>query len=155
MYGSSCNSLFFWSRSLFFSFSIYFLASYPALGISLNRKRKQRGENEAEKGIITWTAVHRYSKIRTIRLTTVNRLMQTLRLLSKILKPSCIASLCLKMALLFSSANMAASVAVLQSDEKCPQSPLIPPKSLKKKPMVFWDSISMRNGILKLHSCLE
>ncbi len=43
----------------------------------------------------------------------------------------------LKMALLFSSANMAASVAVLQSDEKCPQSPLIPPKSLKKKPMVF------------------
>jgi hypothetical protein len=43
----------------------------------------------------------------------------------------------LKMSLLFSSANMAASVAVLQSDEKCPQSPLIPPKSLKKKPMVF------------------
>jgi hypothetical protein len=43
-------------------------------------------------------------------------------------------------------------VAVLQSDEKCPQSPLIPPKSLKKKPMVFWVSISMRNGILTLHS---
>ena len=35
----------------FLSFSIYLLAFHPALGMLLNRKRKERSENEAEKEI--------------------------------------------------------------------------------------------------------
>ena len=36
-------------HSVFFSFSVHSLASHPALGKSINRKRKQRSENEAKK----------------------------------------------------------------------------------------------------------
>jgi hypothetical protein len=51
------------------------------------------------------------------------------------------------MALLFSSVNMAASVAVLQSDDKSSPSPLLPPKSsLKKKPMVLCIFIFMKGA---------
>ena len=35
---------------------MHFLALQAALGASLNRKRKQKRENAAEKDIITWTA---------------------------------------------------------------------------------------------------
>ena len=48
-YSSSCSSLFF-----FVSFSLIFcLASHSALGMPLDRKRKQRSIYEAEKAIIT------------------------------------------------------------------------------------------------------
>ena len=40
-----------WFYSLFFSFSVYILAFYPVLGMQINRKRKQRSENYAEKEI--------------------------------------------------------------------------------------------------------
>ena len=63
VYGSSCKYLCFWSCSLFFSFSIYFVSSHPSLGMIITRKRMQMSEKKAEQGIITWTAVHRYSKI--------------------------------------------------------------------------------------------
>ena len=49
----------FWPHFLLFSFTTYFLASPPTLGIQLNR----RSEIEAEKGKITWTAALRNSKI--------------------------------------------------------------------------------------------
>ena len=41
--------LFFFSHSLLFSFFIYFFISQPATGMLINRKRKQRSYNEAEK----------------------------------------------------------------------------------------------------------
>ena len=44
------------------------LFRYLLLGILSCRKRKERGENEAEKKIITWTAVHRNCKIWDYRL---------------------------------------------------------------------------------------
>ena len=64
VYGSSCSSLFFGLILSLFSFSIYFLASHPALGIQINRQRKPSSENMAEKEIITWTALQRNGKIR-------------------------------------------------------------------------------------------
>ena len=48
----SCNSLFFFSLV-----QVYFLATHPALGCRVNKKRKKINENEAEAEIITWTAV--------------------------------------------------------------------------------------------------
>ena len=48
------------SHHLFFHLN---LASLPHMLIPLNRKRKQRSENEAEKERITWTVVHRTCKI--------------------------------------------------------------------------------------------
>ena len=63
VYGSSSNYLF-WSQSLFFSFSNYFLAFHPALGMPINRMRKPRSDKETEKEKIAWTAVHRNYKIR-------------------------------------------------------------------------------------------
>ena len=49
VYGSSWNSLVFWSQYLLFSFTIYFLASHTALGMLLNWKRNQRSEIETER----------------------------------------------------------------------------------------------------------
>ena len=49
---------FFWSRSLFLSFSIYFLASHSALGMQINRKRKLKSDNEAEKYLIMYCTVY-------------------------------------------------------------------------------------------------
>ena len=46
VHGSSCNSL-------VHSFCAYFLASHPALGIRVNRKRMRQSENAAGKEIIT------------------------------------------------------------------------------------------------------
>ena len=63
VYGSSWNSLVFWSQYLLFSFTIYFLASHTALGMLLNWKRNQRSEIETEKERLTWTAKHRNCKI--------------------------------------------------------------------------------------------
>ena len=65
VYCNSYNYLFL-SHSLFFSTSISWPPSCNALGMPLHRniEREQRSENEAEKDIITWTAVHRYCKIR-------------------------------------------------------------------------------------------
>ena len=60
----------FWSQSLFFSLSIYFLASHPTLGMQINRMRKKRSDNDSEKEIITWTAVRRFWKSGTIRLAS-------------------------------------------------------------------------------------
>ena len=69
VYGSSCNCLFF-GRILS---SVHFLSIswYPILpwGRHLNRKRKQRSENEAEKDRVTWTAMHRICKMGTNWLT--------------------------------------------------------------------------------------
>ena len=45
VFNSSCN-LSFWPHSLFFSFSIYFLASNPSLNMPL---KEQKAEEEAEK----------------------------------------------------------------------------------------------------------
>ena len=65
MYGSSCNSLSLLSYSRFFYFYLYFLVSFPALGMPINTKRKQMSNNEALKGIPTWTAsIHGNGKIR-------------------------------------------------------------------------------------------
>ena len=53
VYGNSCNYRL--CFSLFISFSMYLLASHPALhgdGL-IQTKRKQRSENEAEKELIT------------------------------------------------------------------------------------------------------
>ena len=44
---------FFLSCSLFFSLFVHFFASHLALGIPINRQRKERSKNEAEKYIIT------------------------------------------------------------------------------------------------------
>ena len=52
------------NHSLFFPFSIFFLAFHPVVRMLINRKTKQRSENEAEKGKIEGTAEHRNSKIR-------------------------------------------------------------------------------------------
>ena len=49
VYGSSWNSLVFWSQYLLFSFTIYFLASHTALGMLLNWKRNQRSKIETER----------------------------------------------------------------------------------------------------------
>ena len=54
----------FFSHSLLFSFFIYFFISQPATGMLINRKRKQRSYNEAEKERLAWTAVHRNGQIR-------------------------------------------------------------------------------------------
>ena len=48
---SSFNS--FYVGLKLFSFSVHLLASPPALGMPINRKRKQGRENEADKEIIT------------------------------------------------------------------------------------------------------
>ena len=45
--GGSCNSLFFCTYYLFFSFSDYFLAYHPTLAIQQNRK--QQTDNDAKK----------------------------------------------------------------------------------------------------------
>ena len=50
------------SRSVFFSFYIYFLALHPPL--------EKRRENEVEIEKIAWTAVHRIVKSGTIRLAS-------------------------------------------------------------------------------------
>ena len=42
-----------WPHSLFSSFINHFLAFHPALGMPLNRKRKQRSENKAENECVT------------------------------------------------------------------------------------------------------
>ena len=65
VYCNSYNYLFL-SHSLFFSTSIFWPPSCNALGMPLHRniEREQRSENEEEKDIITWTAVHRNCKIR-------------------------------------------------------------------------------------------
>ncbi|KZS15636.1 RB1-inducible coiled-coil protein [Daphnia magna] len=53
-----------------------------------------------------------------------------------------------------SSANMAASVAVLQSDEKSSTSPLLPPKSSsKKKPMSKMTRSLVRQGSANVYGC--
>ncbi|XP_046438218.1 RB1-inducible coiled-coil protein 1-like isoform X2 [Daphnia pulex] len=53
-----------------------------------------------------------------------------------------------------SSVNMAASVAVLQSDDKSPPSPLLPPKSsLKKKPMSKMTRSLVRQGSANVYGC--
>ncbi|XP_057371182.1 LOW QUALITY PROTEIN: RB1-inducible coiled-coil protein 1-like [Daphnia carinata] len=53
-----------------------------------------------------------------------------------------------------SSTNMAASVAVLQSDEKSSASPLLPPKSsLKKKPMSKMTRSLVRQGSANVYGC--
>ena len=62
MYGSSCNSLFVGPISLLFFFHP-FLCIPSCIRDAKNWKRKQRSPKEAEKDIITWTAVHRNSKI--------------------------------------------------------------------------------------------
>ena len=49
-YNSAFNYLFFY---LILSFSFSFVASHSTLGMIINRKRWPRGENEAEKEIIT------------------------------------------------------------------------------------------------------
>ena len=60
------NSLFLCSNS-FYSLSI-FLSSHPVLGIPVNRKRKQRGENETEEEIIT---VHELPVTETVNFNSV------------------------------------------------------------------------------------
>ena len=52
--------------SFFFFVILCLLASHFTLGMPTNRKRIQRSENEAEKYIITWTAVQRIVKSWTI-----------------------------------------------------------------------------------------
>ena len=54
MYGSSCNSLLFGLISLLFLVSIIFLAFHLDLGIPMDRKRKQRCDNEAMKPYIEY-----------------------------------------------------------------------------------------------------
>ena len=43
----------FWPHFLLFSFTTYFLASHPTLGMPRNRMRKKRSENDSEKEIIS------------------------------------------------------------------------------------------------------
>ena len=44
---SPCSKILFRSQLLLFYFSVYFLASRPALGMPLNRKRKSRSEKKS------------------------------------------------------------------------------------------------------------
>ena len=71
VYGSSCHSLFVrLILILFSSFSSYFLASHSALGMPINRKRRQRSENEAEFFFLYELLYTEMSKSKTIRLTS-------------------------------------------------------------------------------------
>ena len=58
----------FCSHFRFFVFSVFFMASHAALGMPMNRKRKQMSQNETKKEIITWTAIPKFVKSVTIRL---------------------------------------------------------------------------------------
>ena len=62
----------FLSHSCSFSFSFYLLDSSSLDGMLINRKKRHKSQNEAEKDKITWTAVHRNCISGTIRLTAVS-----------------------------------------------------------------------------------